>query len=114
MWRTGDIPSDNSLKGNDLCLPNEHRTAVQLALVFAHLIRHLVDVGGDEVIRDDVFEFVEPEKRDTGQEFTLVGYALYVRFPRINTDRICGGKRMRTLFKMTSYAEILSLATKRR
>ena len=76
MDRTGQVATDYRFKRNDLGFPNKHRTTVELILILSDLLGHLVDIGGDKVRWDNVFELVKPEQRDLRQNPALVWYAL--------------------------------------
>lgn len=81
--RTSHISSHNRLQGNDLGLLDQHRSSVELILVFAHLLRHLIDVGRDEMVWDDVSQFLEPEERYLSQELSFLWNTLrYKRYER--------------------------------
>lgn len=85
---TSQVAADDSLQRDDLCFLHKHRSAIKLVLVLPDLLRHLVDVGRDEVCRDDVLELVEPEEGYLRQDLPLVWYALYAsRRDRARADK---------------------------
>jgi hypothetical protein len=59
---TCDISPYDGLEGYDFGLLDEDAPALQLLLVLANFLRHLLDPRGYDVIRDDVFKLVEPEE----------------------------------------------------
>lgn len=59
--RTSEIPPDDDFYGDDFRFLHKHRASLKLVPVLFHLFRHLVDVGCDEVVWDDILEFLKPE-----------------------------------------------------
>ena len=62
LGRTGNVTADDGLQRYHLGLLHQHRAALELRLVWSDILGHLVDVRRDEVVGDDVPQFVEPEE----------------------------------------------------
>lgn len=95
---------------------------MELILVFPEFLRHPVDVRGHEMGRDDMLKHLKPEEGYFGQYFALLWDALSTLY--VQSDRgknksfrlMCRDDKgdAQTFCKMTSYAEMRSLASKRR
>ena len=75
---TSQISPHDRFKGNDLSLLHEHRTSIELIFERPHFFRHLVDVGCYKMVRDDMCERREPEKRYFREELSFVWDTLYL------------------------------------
>jgi hypothetical protein len=111
---TCDISPYNRLEGYDLGLPDEDGAALQLLSVLVHLLPHLLNPRSYNVIRNDMFKLVEPEEREFREDSAFVWDPLAKRGHRVRLGRYRRGKKMVTFFRMTSYADMRSDATKRR
>ena len=69
---TSQIAPNDGLKRDDLCLLHEHGASVELFFERSYLLGHLINVGRYKMVRDDMCEFREPEKRYLGEEPALV------------------------------------------
>ena len=109
--RTSEIAPDDGFYGDDFGFLHKHCPSLELVPVLLHFFRHLVNIGCDEVVWDDMLELSKPEQGYAREQLPLFWDALW--------NRSAGRKRMagrqsRTFFRMTSYTEILSVATNRR
>jgi len=86
--RTSEVSSDNGFYGDDFCFLHEHCASLELVPVFLHFFRHLVDVGCDEVIRDDMLELSKPKQGYARQQLPLFWNALRNR----STFELAGGR----------------------
>src|SRR5215204_3481608 len=59
---TLEISTHDTFDGKDICLSDKHRAATQFGRA-AYRRRHLVNVGGDQMIRSDAAQLIEPEGR---------------------------------------------------
>ena len=107
---TRDIPPYDRLEGYDLCLPDEDGAALQLFPVLVHFLRHLLDPRSHDMIWDDMFKLVKPEEREFREDSAFVWDPLAIR---VRLGRYERGEAI-TFFRMTSYADMRSDATKRR
>lgn len=107
---TCEITANYGLKRHDLGLSDKHSPSLYLATILPNFFGHLVDICGYEVRRDDVLQLLEPEEGHLREYLPLVRHALWKRSGTVNMLQQIG----RTLRKMTSYAEIRSVATNRR
>lgn len=73
---TCKISANNGFALEDLALPDEHRPSFELVGVLLDDGWHLGDVCGDEMVRHDILEAVEPELRELGEQLTFVRNAL--------------------------------------
>ncbi len=71
----GDVAAHDALDGEHFGALHEHGASAKLVGVFADLLRVLVDVGGNQVIGDDVSQVIEPEQGDLAEDASLVGDA---------------------------------------
>ena len=71
--RARQIAADDRLDRQDLELFDQHRAAAQDLCVLAHPFRHGVNVGGDQMVRTDVFKQMKPEQADLGKDLALAG-----------------------------------------
>src|SRR5580765_3397206 len=69
---TRNVATHDALDRKHVSVHHDHRPAPQLIAVLPDCLWVLVHIGRDEVIGDNVLEEVEPEKRDLGQDLTLV------------------------------------------
>ena len=69
--RTRDVAAHHALDGDHVGTYHQHGAPAQLVGVLLELRRIFVDIGGREVVRDDVLEKIEPEKRQLGQHAAL-------------------------------------------
>ena len=81
--RTCDVSPDDCLQRNNLRFPHQHRPPFQKIPEWPNLFGHLVDNCGQEMIRDNIPEFVKPEERDFSEQCAFTGDALRrcVRYP---------------------------------
>src|SRR5208337_2174335 len=68
----GDVSTHDALDREHFGALHQHGAAAQLVGVFANGRRVLVDIGGDEVIGDDVGEVVEPEQGNLAEDVSFV------------------------------------------
>lgn len=59
---TREVPPDDSFYGDNFGFLHEHRPPFELIFVLLHFLRHLVNIGRDEVVWDNVPEHSEPEQ----------------------------------------------------
>jgi hypothetical protein len=76
-----------------------------------HLLGHLGDLRRHDMVWDDIFELVEPEEREFRKDSALVWNALTLGGVKWDLDTQRG---VITFFRMTSYADMRSDATKSR
>ena len=114
--RTRDVSSHNRLDGQDLRPPNPDRPSDELVLVLMYLLRHLVEVASDDMVRDvlglgRVGKKVEKEEGERCQQLALVRDTLSLSFTSASLffawDRV-----ELTFCIVTSNAEMRSVATK--
>ena len=70
--QTSDVAPHNSLKHHNFRPLDEHSPSTKLILILLHLLRHLVDIRRDDVVRNNILQFIEPESRNFGEEFAFV------------------------------------------
>ena len=68
----GDVSADDALDGEHFGAMHQHGAAAKLVGVLANVCRVLVDVGGDQVVGNDVGEVVEPEQGNLAEHASLV------------------------------------------
>ena len=64
--RAGNVAAHDALDGKHFGTPHQHGASAQLVGVLANVSRIFVDVGGDQMVGDDVGEVVEPEQARSG------------------------------------------------
>ena len=68
----GDVSAHDALDREHFGALHQHGAAAQLVGVFANGRRVLVDIGGDEVVGDDVGEEIEPEQGNLAEDASFV------------------------------------------
>lgn len=61
--RTSDITPHNGLEHDHFSLFNEHSPPLKLILILPDLLRHLVDIRRDDMVRNDILQLLKPERR---------------------------------------------------
>ena len=69
----GEKSARYAFDGKDLCFLHEHGPAFKLIAKRMHVRRVVVDVRRDDMVRNDVFEAIEPERRHLRQYLSFVG-----------------------------------------
>lgn len=105
---TSYVPSDDRFNGHYFCLSHKHSAALELLAVLLYFIRHLIDVNGNKMVRNDMFQLLEPEQRDACEEFALIWNTLEGEHMKSGRKEL---KDPRTLLRMISYTDIRSVAT---
>lgn len=108
---TRNVTSYDRLHRNDLRLLYKHSSTGKLFLVLTDLFWHLIYIDRDKMVWYDMSQSLKPEKRDLCKESAFIWDSL-TGICQLN-GRQCI-PMMLTLRRMTSYADILSVATKRR
>ena len=71
----GDVAAHHALDREHFGALHQHGASTQLVGVFADRGRILVDIGGDQMVGDEVGEVIEPEQGNLAEHASLVGDA---------------------------------------
>ena len=71
--RTRQIATHHALHREHLSADHHHGAAAELSGMPLHRSRVTGDIGGDYVVGNNILQEIEPEQRDLGEDFPLVG-----------------------------------------
>jgi len=74
--RSGEISAHHTLDGQRIGLSHDHRAALENRRMRPERSREVLDVRGDDVVRDRTLEELEPEERELIEDPALVGNPL--------------------------------------